>query len=41
MARHHKVLDTLSIYSASENTLKLKTGDGEEEVVNAVVPLFG
>jgi hypothetical protein len=40
VARHHKVVDTLSIHSSEKNELLLKTGGDDHEIVNAVIPLF-
>lgn len=40
MARHHKIVDTISIQAGENNQLELATGDGDKEIVNAVIPLF-
>jgi hypothetical protein len=40
VARHHKVVDTLSIHSSDKNELLLKTGGDDHEIINAVIPLF-
>eukprot|EP01016_Furgasonia_blochmanni_P035105 TRINITY_DN3857_c0_g1_i11.p1 TRINITY_DN3857_c0_g1~~TRINITY_DN3857_c0_g1_i11.p1 ORF type:complete len:223 (+),score=58.67 TRINITY_DN3857_c0_g1_i11:23-670(+) len=39
IAKHHKVVDSISLIEQG-NTLRLKTGNDDEEVVNAVLPLF-
>ncbi|EAR97525.1 VWA domain CoxE-like protein (macronuclear) [Tetrahymena thermophila SB210] len=39
IAMHHKVCDTVSL-QAGNNELKMKIGDDEEEIINAVIPLF-
>jgi len=39
IAKHHKILDTVSI-QAHNNEMKLKVGMDDEEIVNAVLPLF-
>ncbi len=39
VARHHKVVDTLSIQQ-NNNELTLNAGGEDKEVVNAVLPLF-
>ena len=39
IAKHHKVLDTVTI-QANGNEMKLKVGNDEEEIVNGVLPLF-
>lgn len=39
IAKHHKILDTVSIQQ-NDNEMKLKVGLDEEETVNAILPLF-
>ncbi len=39
MARHHKVVDTVSIQQ-NGNELQLSAGNQDKEIVNAVIPLF-
>ena len=39
IARHNKVIDTVSIQQ-NGNELKLKVGGDEEEIINAVLPLY-
>lgn len=39
IAKHHKILDTVSIQQ-NNNEMKLKVGMDDEEIVNAVLPLF-
>lgn len=39
IAKHHKVVDTVSL-QASNNQLVLKIGEDLEEEINAVIPLF-
>ena len=39
IAKHHKILDTVSIQQ-NGNEMKLKVGLDDEEIVNAVLPLF-
>ena len=41
VARHHKTVDTVSIYDSPNRILKVNTGDGDIEELNAVLPLFG
>eukprot|EP00828_Plagiopyla_frontata_P035476 TRINITY_DN4673_c0_g1_i3.p1 TRINITY_DN4673_c0_g1~~TRINITY_DN4673_c0_g1_i3.p1 ORF type:complete len:458 (-),score=95.11 TRINITY_DN4673_c0_g1_i3:707-2080(-) len=40
IAKHHHILDTVTIYS-NANEVSLSTGGGEKEVINCVLPLFG
>lgn len=40
MARHHKIVDSLSVYQAPKNELELRAGGDTVETVNAIVPLF-
>ena len=40
VARHHKTVDTVSIYDSPNRILRLNTGDGDVEEINAVLPLF-
>ncbi|KRX02821.1 hypothetical protein PPERSA_04024 [Pseudocohnilembus persalinus] len=41
VARHHKVVDSTALLGNQNNELVLKTGNNEEETINAVIPLFG
>ena len=40
VARHHSTVDTVGIYAAKDRILKLNTGDGDIEEINAVLPLL-
>ncbi|KRX01173.1 hypothetical protein PPERSA_08274 [Pseudocohnilembus persalinus] len=41
MARHHKVVDLISIQESYDKVQRFKIGDGEYETINSVIPLFG
>jgi hypothetical protein len=41
IARHHKIVDSLAIYAQEGNQIKLASGNGDQEIVNAILPLLG